>query len=1084
VRNGVTALAQNLAQNTDPLLLNPQVITTAAWFVALVIGVGLPMGHRAKAPGRPLGLLDRVMRGVSWVQVWVPMGIAVGVVTVGNPVNPVLTVAVGGLATVVCVLSRLRARKVGRYERRWHMLLVETVGNLGALVGVARDDTGLLLSGTVGVLLTAVAVVIMQVTSTMLLRWPIPQVWSVAHSGSVLANGTALAYLFLLQPSTVGAWASIVVSLTAMVTVAVHLGTDNWTLWWSRVVSARNFRKHDPRYAEAWLHDEVREPTGMALPHTMAELAVYDLRGDFRQKQWPPTAHAIAAGKDWLATAEHLITIAQPHVRSDDVARARAHCAFSRGQVLEAAADWEAAVAGYRAAATGYDEAGLPEIAALARLFRARLLAERLDRGAEAAAERTTIAADTKLLAPVRRWAGANVHNPADDQRYSDMAMRAGLPGNPGRAAPPWLPLVTAAPPGAPAEEHEISRTRYPGTGPAQRMIDRGTSLFRRGRHTEGAQELRAAAALLENNSQQLTAMGVLAELARLQTPTDPRAAFETLNEALRLQERFRDEVVDEQLRLQVNGWFETLHSHQIGLLTAAAGATGQQRPSIAAFDLAERSRSRLLLEQLGTTHLRSEHVPDQLVRRERDGMAEIERQRSEMKAVGQRVAALAAVRAARTRLSATWWDMAAVEVRGAEYVQLRRGDPLTFADLDPMLGQALLAEYHVTEDAVVLLLVRSGATEPVVVRVPMRRTALARIVGASFNDVRSADPDDWRALSPLVEPLVQHSTPGQVIWVVPHDQLHGVPLHAIEIGGVPLAERNPTCYTPSAAVMRYCQAKRRPGASRSVVLADSRADRPLAHSRAQSRLVASMLGDAKLLVGEQASISCMTSAVKEDVSVLHIACHGEFDAERPAQSRVLLANKDADGALTAEKILEMSLPADLVTLSACQSGVAHRREGDELFGLPRALIYAGASAVLVSLWPVDEVATGLLMYSFYLARKTGAGKAEALRRAQLALRTSTCADVIEYCTMVGGDERTVARSMAEIKFRAGDFTAAADAYTRLLDSASGDDHGLVAAHARATLASRGTTVRPDYTRRMYAHPHHWAGFVLIGDWR
>lgn len=595
---------------------------------------------------------------------------------------------------------------------------------------------------------------------------------------------------------------------------------------------------------------------------------------------------------------------------------------------------------------------------------------------------------------------------------------------------------------------------------------------------------MRAAAALLENNSQQLTAMGVLAELARLQTSPDPRAAFDTLNEALRLQERFRDEVVDEQLRLQVNGWFETLHSHQIGLLTAAASATGQPRPSIAAFDLAERSRSRLLLEQLGTTHLRSEHVPEQLVRRERDDMAEIERQRSAMKAVGQRVAALAAARDARTRLNATWHDIAANGVRGAEYVQLRRGDPLTFADLGPLVGPALLAEYHVTEDAVVLLLVRSGATEPAVVRVPMRRTMLARVVGASFSDVRSAEPDDWQALSPLVEPLVQNSTPGQMIWVVPHDQLHGVPLHAIEIDGVPLAERNPTCYTPSATVMRYCQAKRRPAVSSAVVLADSRADRPLAHSRAQSRLIASMLGDAKLLVGEQASISRMRSALKKDVSVLHIACHGDLGTARPAQSRVLLANTDTDGALTAETILRISLPADLVTLSACQSGVAHRREGDELFGLPRALIYAGASAVLVSLWPVDEVATGLLLYSFYRARLAGAGKAEALRRAQLAVRTSTCADVIEYCTMVGGDERTIARSVADIKFRASDFTAAADEYTRLLDSASGDDHGLVAAHARATLALRGTTVQPDYTRRIYAHPQYWAGFVLIGDWR
>ncbi len=495
---------------------------TALWFVVLMlaIGVGWSKGSsRTKAPGRPLDLLDRLVRGVSWIQVWIPLGIAVGVVTVARPVNPMLTVAVGGLGTIVCMLSRLRTRKVGRYERRRH-LSVEAMANLGMLVAIARLENGLLPSGTTDILLTAGAVGILQVTSTQLLRWPVRWAWPVAHPLSIFANGTMLVYLFLLQPSTTAAWASIVVSLTAMVTAAVHLVMDDWTLWWARIDTARNFRKHDPRYAEAWLHDETRESTGLALPHTMAELAVYDLRGDFRQKQWPPTAHAITAGKNWLATAEHLVTIAQPHVGSDDVARARAHCAFSRGQVLEAAADWEAAVAAYSAAATGYAEAGLPSIAALARLFRARLLAERLDSSAAGATERTAIAADTELVAPVRRWAGAIVHNPNDDQRYSRMVLRAGLQGRPGQADPPWLPLVTAAPPGAPAEEHEISRTRYPSTGPAQRMIDRGTRLLQRGRHAEGTQELRAAAALLENNSQQLTAMGVLTELARAQTTT------------------------------------------------------------------------------------------------------------------------------------------------------------------------------------------------------------------------------------------------------------------------------------------------------------------------------------------------------------------------------------------------------------------------------------------------------------------------------------------------------------------------------------------------------------------------------------
>ncbi len=582
-------------------------------------------------------------------------------------------------------------------------------------------------------------------------------------------------------------------------------------------------------------------------------------------------------------------------------------------------------------------------------------------------------------------------------------------------------------------------------------------------------------------------------ELARMQTKADPRAAFDTLSAALRLQERFRDEVVDERLRLRINGWFEELHTRQIALLATASGAGWPERPASAAFDLAERSRSRLLLEQLGdTTVLRADAVPAELVNRERDQLARMRRRRAAMGTPGERIQALAAFRAGRDRLAETWQEMAATGVRGAEYAQLRRGDPLRFAEVEPLLGQALLAEYHVTEDAVVLLLARSGAVEPTLVRIPIGRQALARALGDPSDAAHTAGPYDRNPLRSLVEPLVRHSSPGQVIWIVPHDLLHGVPLHAFEAEGGPLVERNPVCYTSSAAVMRHCQAKRRPTARTSVVLADSRTERPLAHSRAQSSLVCSLLDRPTRLVGPDATIAGMTAAARGGVSVLHLACHGEFDAEQPVRSRVLLAQHGTDdGLLTAERILGMALPADLVTLSACQSGLAERRPGDELFGLTRALIYAGASAVLVSLWAVDEVATGLLMYSFYRARKAGEGKAAALRTAQLAVRDATLADVVAYCTRVGGEHRVLAWELADARFRARDFAAAAEAYAELLDTvdydtSDGDSQGdreLQAAHARAALALRGQADGPDYTRRIYGHPRHWAGFVLIGDW-
>ena len=232
------------------------------------------------------------------------MALAVGLIVHGSPVNPVLTFAVGALASAVCALSRYRARKMIRRERRSHLLIEMTV-NLGGPVALAAGGMSKIPTGTWDLVLLAGAVVSVQVMSTKLLRWPIPAAWSFAHPTSVFVNGTVVAHVFLLVPSASAAWTSIAVSATALATVAVHLGTDDWSLWWARVESARRFRTADPRSAAAWLHDEVREPTGLALPHTMAALAVYDLRGDFRQNRWPPDAHAVTAAKHWLATADH-----------------------------------------------------------------------------------------------------------------------------------------------------------------------------------------------------------------------------------------------------------------------------------------------------------------------------------------------------------------------------------------------------------------------------------------------------------------------------------------------------------------------------------------------------------------------------------------------------------------------------------------------------------------------------------------------------------------------------------------------------------------------------------------------------------
>jgi CHAT domain-containing protein len=115
----------------------------------------------------------------------------------------------------------------------------------------------------------------------------------------------------------------------------------------------------------------------------------------------------------------------------------------------------------------------------------------------------------------------------------------------------------------------------------------------------------------------------------------------------------------------------------------------------------------------------------------------------------------------------------------------------------------------------------------------------------------------------------------------------------------------------------------------------------------------------------------------------LHLACHGMFRSDNPMFSSLKLG----DGWLTAAEVLDLDLAGALVTLSACESGRNEVFGGDELIGLTRAFLGAGAATLVASLWLVQDETTAELMDKWYEHLREGVGRAAALRRAQLELR-------------------------------------------------------------------------------------------------
>ena len=133
---------------------------------------------------------------------------------------------------------------------------------------------------------------------------------------------------------------------------------------------------------------------------------------------------------------------------------------------------------------------------------------------------------------------------------------------------------------------------------------------------------------------------------------------------------------------------------------------------------------------------------------------------------------------------------------------------------------------------------------------------------------------------------------------------------------------------------------------------------------------------------------------------MLHLACHADFRSDNPRFSALHLHG----GALTVERAESLGLRPCTVVLSACETGVTELASGDEMVGLVRAFIVAGAARVLASLWPVEDAVTLAFMARFYGALVAGQTAAAALRSAQLA----TAADHPHPCfwaafTLYGG---------------------------------------------------------------------------------
>ncbi len=160
----------------------------------------------------------------------------------------------------------------------------------------------------------------------------------------------------------------------------------------------------------------------------------------------------------------------------------------------------------------------------------------------------------------------------------------------------------------------------------------------------------------------------------------------------------------------------------------------------------------------------------------------------------------------------------------------------------------------------------------------------------------------------------------------------------------------------------------------------------PLAHAETEVRQVATTFASSEIWLGRRAAENRFKQ-LSGSYRFLHLATHGLVNDQLPLSSGLLLhPGGGDDGLLQTSEVLDLELRAELVTLSACRSGRGDLRRGQGLVGLSQAFLAAGAAAVVVSLWDVDDRSTPFLMSAFYRQIASGSSHAEALRAARREL--------------------------------------------------------------------------------------------------
>jgi CHAT domain-containing protein/tetratricopeptide (TPR) repeat protein len=441
----------------------------------------------------------------------------------------------------------------------------------------------------------------------------------------------------------------------------------------------------------------------------------------------------------------------------------------------------------------------------------------------------------------------------------------------------------------------------------------------------------------------------------------------------------------------------------QLALLERSRGMPG------VAFEISEQLRAREMLDLLGRGRVgRPADAAAELVAREQDLRRHIDNLTSELEggATGPLrgptlITEGGAVREAMLAAQGVYADlMLEMRERAPRHAELVSRRTAGWRDVARRLRNGeVFVQYLVSDSGSVAFVVARDSLA--IVDLGIGRRDLSRLVAFARGTVESPRPASdslWRGpfrrlyrhlIAPIEESGLLAGARRMVL--VPHAELHYLPFAALLSERGPLIQRYDVTTTPSATV--WLALGERPARPRvEGVLAMAPRSDALPGSLREVQAITRLAGDSvQVLTGARATEASFLRAAPGK-RILHLATYGVLNKHNPLFSFVEFATDGSqDGRLDVHEVFGLALDADLVVLSACQTGLGSGRladvpPGDDWVGLTRAFLHAGAQSVVATLWTVEDRATAMLMEEFYRAHGTGVEPARAIARAQRAL--------------------------------------------------------------------------------------------------